>query len=35
MTYTKDDLRRIFQQPFNAKEWQQINLLVYHLYGLT
>ena len=24
MTYTKDDLRRIFQQPFNAKEWQQM-----------
>ena len=24
MTYTKDNLRQIFQQPFNAKEWQQM-----------
>ena len=24
MTYTKDSLRQIFQQPFNAKEWQQM-----------
>ena len=24
MTYTKDNLRQIFQQPFNAKEWQQL-----------
>lgn len=24
MTYTKDNLRHIFQQPFNAKEWQQM-----------
>ena len=24
MTYTKDNLRQIFQQPFNAHEWQQM-----------
>ena len=24
MTYTKDNLRQIFQQSFNAKEWQQM-----------
>ena len=24
MTYTKDDFRQIFQQPFNAMEWQQV-----------
>ena len=24
MTYTKDNLRQIFQQPFNANEWQQM-----------
>lgn len=26
MTYTKDDFRQIFQQPFNATEWQQVLL---------
>ena len=26
MTYTKDDFRQIFQQPFNAMEWQQVLL---------
>ena len=24
MTYTKDNLRQIFQQPFNSNEWQQM-----------
>ena len=24
MTYTKDDLRQIFQKPFNMSEWQQM-----------
>lgn len=24
MTYTKDHLRQIFQQPFNIQEWQQM-----------
>lgn len=24
MTYIKDNLRQIFQQPFNIQEWQQM-----------
>lgn len=30
MTYTKDDLRQIFQKPFNANEWQQILQHYFH-----
>lgn len=30
MTYTKDDLRQIFQQPFNMSEWQQMLQHYFH-----
>ena len=30
MTYTKDNLRQIFQQPFNANEWQQMLQHYFH-----
>ena len=30
MTYTKDTLRQIFQQPFNANEWQQMLQHYFH-----
>lgn len=30
MTYTKDNLRQIFQHPFNANEWQQMLLHYFH-----
>jgi hypothetical protein len=30
MTYTKDTLRQIFQQPFNANEWQQMSQHYFH-----
>ncbi len=32
MTYTKDNLRQIFQQPFNANEWQQ---MLHHYFQAT
>lgn len=30
MTYTKDTLRQIFQQPFNMSEWQQMLRHYFH-----
>ena len=32
MTYTKDNLRQIFQQPFNTNEWQQ---MLHHYFQAT
>ena len=32
MTYTKDNLRQIFQKPFNANEWQQ---MLHHYFQAT
>lgn len=30
MTYTKDTLRQIFQQPFNQQEWQTMLQNYFH-----
>ena len=30
MTYTKDNLRQIFQQPFNQQEWQTMLRSYFH-----
>ena len=31
MTYTKDNLRQIFQQPFDSNEWQQMLQHFFHV----
>ena len=30
MTYSKDNLRQIFQQPFNQQEWQTMLRSYFH-----